>query len=900
MTTLDRLLDAARQGLSDTIVLHGDAGIGKTALIDYAVARADDFLVVSFTGLESEHDLGYAALHRLLTPVLHQIDRLPAPQREALNSALGLADGPPANPFLVGLGTISLAANAARARHRLLTVIDDAHWVDRESLEALAFWGRRLGADGIAVVFATRDSDGSRGVLDSFDTIRVKGLRTSDAMSLLELESAAGIDREVADRIIVETEGNPLALIELAHSTGNDRGGTTTHGPQPLPIGERLEEHFGRQVRALPVDAQMLLLLASADSSSSTAVVWRAASLLGVPARATERAESEGLITVGAEIRFRHPLVRSAVYRLARPADRRAVHRALADANADTNDDRYAWHLAAASFGPDEETAQLLERRAEDAVKKGRWSAAAALLSRAAELTPDPRRAATRYVAAASAATSATSPHQAMALLAHAGTDAGDDRERAHALRVEAAAHLLLDQCAAATELFLDSARLFADIDPIRSRRALLEAVEAAHLAGRLGSRRDHITDAIGVVTTSEPLSDSVGDIILHALAVYIVRGFTTAVPYLRFAVDEIQLERVSDADVVRWNVLAGRLARSLWDHQAHKQLLTRATQLARQRGELQWLATALQGLATDALWRGDFTAAESFLAQTSDILDAIGVYPLRANPALTEVRAWQGERDRNPETRRRQDGSHRSGRARRSQDERSHRTRSLPSRLPGSTPTPRSTPSPSSRMIPCCMETTSSTTWSKPPCAPTTMTWPGPPWPVSRNGPRQQAPDGPSACWPAAEHSSSPNTLTSTTPRPWRSSTTRASTMKSPAHTCCMANGSAERSAAAMPVTTSASPTTSSTPWAPPCSPNAATTNCRQPASTLGAAASRPPLISRREAHIADLAATGDTNAEIAAQLYISVNTVEYHLGKIFRKLNIKSRRELRRRLPR
>ena len=541
---LDRLLDAARQGLSGTLVLRGEAGVGKTALIDHVIGRAEDFLVVPFAGVESEHDLGYAALQRLLTPILHQIERLPPPQRDALNSALGLADGPPANPFLVGLGTISLAANAARARHRLLTVIDDAHWVDRESLEALAFWGRRIRVDGIALVFATREASGVSSPLDSFASVDVGGLALADATTLLEREFSTGLDRHVADRIVAETAGNPLAIIELARSMSDGELATSGSGPQPLPIGQRLEDHFSRRVRGLPADTQMLLLLAAADSSKSTALVWRAASLLGVQTRAAERAEAEGLLTISAAVTFRHPLIRSAVYRSARPADRRAAHRALADAGADDRDDRQVWHLAAAAFGPDEEIAALLERHAEDAVAKGRRSAAAALLSRAAELTPAAERAAARHVAAASAATEAASPHQALALLERADIDVVDSTLRAQALRIEGVARVLVGQPADATCLLLEAASLFAKAGAPLARRTLLEGLEAAHLAGRLTPQRVELTDAIALVNESTDATGTADDLMLRALAAYVQTGFSAAVPQVRLAVDGILLEQ--------------------------------------------------------------------------------------------------------------------------------------------------------------------------------------------------------------------------------------------------------------------------------------------------------------------------------------------------------------------
>ena len=249
---LDEVLESARRGLSRTLVVRGEPGIGKTALIDYAIGRANDFLVVRFTGIESESELGYAALHRLLTPVLHQVQRLPEPQRDAMSSALGLAAGPPSNPFLVGLGTMSIAANAARAANRLLCVIDDSQWVDRESLSALAFWGRRIHAEGIALVICDRDVSKTARLLEGFDVLEVSGLDDADGRELLGARSGAPVDAEVAKRIVAETGGNALALVELAKALSDDQLAGLVPLDAPLPLAHRLEEHFVRQVRALP------------------------------------------------------------------------------------------------------------------------------------------------------------------------------------------------------------------------------------------------------------------------------------------------------------------------------------------------------------------------------------------------------------------------------------------------------------------------------------------------------------------------------------------------------------------------------------------------------------------------------------------------------------------------
>ncbi len=346
------MLTAAREGLSRTLVIRGEAGIGKTALLDHAVTVADDFLVVRFTGIESEQALAYAALHRLLTPILHQIARLPEPQRDALNSALGLAAGPPADRFLVGLGVISLAANAAKARERLLCTIDDAQWIDRESLEALAFWGRRIHAEGIALIFSERVGSASPSPLDGFPILSIRGLTTEAARQLIAQQAGFPVDHETADAIVAKLEGNPLALLELSQRLTADQLSEAALTPRPLPLGQHLEEHFMGHVRALPIETQMLLLVVAADSTGDSDVIWKAASIVGVSPVAAEPAESARLLILDPPIRLRHPLIRSAIYGSARPADRRAVHRALAVTAEECSDrDRMAWHRAAATIG---------------------------------------------------------------------------------------------------------------------------------------------------------------------------------------------------------------------------------------------------------------------------------------------------------------------------------------------------------------------------------------------------------------------------------------------------------------------------------------------------------------------------------------------------------------------
>jgi DNA-binding CsgD family transcriptional regulator len=639
---VDRLLEGARQGLGGALVISGEAGIGKTALLDYAVAAAKGLGLVRFTGIEAERELSYAALQRLLTPVLHEIERLPPPQRAAINSALGLAAGPPPDRFLVGLGTISLAATAARAGKRLLYVIDDAQWVDCESLDALAFWGRRIGADGIALVFAVRGSE-STNLLPGLDIIELHGLTDDAALALLTSVAAVGVDPEVVSRLVAETGGNPLALIELTRDLTAAQLQAAVAMPQPLPLGRRLEEHFIRQVRSLPQDAQQLLLLVAADSSGDTALIAHAASHLGISLRAAEPAEAEGLLVLGAEVRFRHPLIRSAVYGGARSSDRRAVHRALADAtDGDAEPERRAWHLAAALIGPDQEVATLLEWCADRARRRGGYSAQAALLLRAAELTPDPHHAAANRVGAAAAALAANAPRQALTLIERAAPDLLDEHERAKAKRLEGTAWALMARSRTAAPILLSAGLALLEFDRAVGRRTLLEALEAAFLAGNLDDDMRDISRRAATASVSSPGEDTEVDLLLDALSHYVTVGFAGAAPELRAAVEAMRRHKMSDDALSRWSLILNGFTRALWDQEAHDELVTHVADVSRKRGELGLLVVALQSCATAETWAGQFSAADAYLAQADDLASA-AADSLNAKFMGLDVRGRQG-----------------------------------------------------------------------------------------------------------------------------------------------------------------------------------------------------------------------------------------------------------------
>jgi hypothetical protein len=425
---LDRLLEAARGGQGGVLVVYGEPGVGKTALLEYAGEAGREFRVVETVGVEGEMELPYAALQQLCSPILDLSERLPDPQRDALGVAFGLSAGAAPDPFLVGLAALGLLSEASEERP-LLCVVDDAQWLDRASARALAFVARRLLAEKIAFVFATRALGDA---LAGLPELRVEPLGRRDARTLLESVLPAPVDERVLDRIVVETRGNPLALLELPRGLTPTQLAGGFGLPVAVPLSASIEESFTRRLAGLPGDARRLLLVAAADPVGDTALVWRAARQLGIPESVVEAVEAEGLLELGARVVFRHPLVRSAVYRAAGLKERRAVHRALAEAtDPEIDPDRRAWHRAQAASMPDEDVAAELERSAGRAQARGGLAAVAAFLERAAALTPEPAHRAQRLLAAAGAKRDAGDLEAALELLEGAEAGELDELERA-------------------------------------------------------------------------------------------------------------------------------------------------------------------------------------------------------------------------------------------------------------------------------------------------------------------------------------------------------------------------------------------------------------------------------------------------------------------------------------
>ena len=477
ISALDQLLAGARDGHSGTLVLRGEPGVGKTALVEYAVSSAAGFRVARAMSVESEMELGFAALHQLCMPSLHLIDHLPLPQRNALGAAFGLSAGTVPERFLVGLAALSLLSAAAE-KEPLLCVVENAQWLDRESEQVLGFVARRLLAGRIVLLFANRErSEELAGLPD----LIVEGLGEEDARALLASVSKGPLDARVRDRIIAETRGNPLALLELPRGLPAADLAVRFALPTALPLAGRIEESFRHRLRELPAQTQRLLLIASADQTGEAAKVWQAAELLGIGEEAAVAAEEAGLVDIDAAVRVRHPFVRSAVYWQASRAQRRAVHRALAEAyDPEPDADRRAWHLAAAAAGPDERIAAELERSAGRAQERGRLTAAAAFLDRSAQLTPDPGRRVSRLLLAAAAHLEAGAHGRAQELLALSAWHLSDPVARAPGMRLEGVIRVADGRGGDMPSLLLAAAIALRDCDPRLAHETLMEALEAA------------------------------------------------------------------------------------------------------------------------------------------------------------------------------------------------------------------------------------------------------------------------------------------------------------------------------------------------------------------------------------------------------------------------------------
>jgi DNA-binding CsgD family transcriptional regulator len=636
---LGRLLEAARSGQSGALVVRGEPGVGKTALLENAIESAAGLSVARVAGVESEMELAFAALQHLCAPMLDRMERLPGPQRDALGAAFGLRTGNAPDRFLVGLAALSLLSEVSGDRP-LLRVIDDAHWLDRASAQALGFVARRLLAESVVLVVATREPGGEFAGLPE---LRVEGLGHDAARQLLGSVIAGPMDERVRERIIAETEGNPLALLELprALTPAELAGGFSVPGTPGL--SGRIEDSFRRRLEALPASTQRLLVIAAAEPTGDPVLMWRAAEWLGIGVAAAAAAEAGGLLTIGERVAFRHPLVRSAVYGAASPQERQAVHRALASATDPAADpDRRAWHRALATIESDEEVAFELERSAARAQARGGATAAAAFLERSAALTPGRARRAERALAAAQAKYQAGAFEAALGLLAAAEAGPLDELERARADLLRGQIAFASSRGSEAPPLLLKAARQLEQLDVRLARDTYLEALSAALFAGRLTSGGDLLEVAEAARKAPlPPLPPRATDRLLDGLAVLITEGYRPGVPMLKRAVSAFRGTDVSSEEGLRWLWHACHAAGLVWDYQNLDMLSACLVKLARDAGALQALPVALSTRALVHLFAGEFGEADSLAVQVESITKATrsSIAPYLA----LALAAWRG-----------------------------------------------------------------------------------------------------------------------------------------------------------------------------------------------------------------------------------------------------------------
>jgi DNA-binding CsgD family transcriptional regulator len=637
---LDRLLGAVCRGQSRVLVMRGEAGVGKTALLESAIRSAAGFRVMRAVGVESEMELAFATLQQLCAPMLERLDRLPAPQQDALGVAFGQRAGNPPDRFLVGLAVVSLLAEVAHEQP-LLCVVDDAQWLDRASAQALVFVARRMLAESVALVLVTREPSEA---LTGFPELVVEGLRNGDARALLGSSLRVPLDERVRERLVAETRGNPLALLELprAFTPAQLAGG---FGLLDVPgLSGRIEDSFRLRLAALAADTQQLLLVAAAEPVGDPVLVWRAAGRLGIGVQAA--AETDGLLVIGASVTFRHPLVRSSVYRAASPENRRVVHRALADAtDPEVDPDRRAWHLAQATQGFDEDVASELERSASRAQARGGLAATAAFLERASVLTPDPSRRARRALAAAQAKHQAGAFDAALRLIAIAESGPLDELQRARVELLRGQIAFALSRGSDAAPLMLKAAKRLEPLDHSLARETYAEALAAAMYAGRL-AKADRVLEVAEAARAAKragacPRPPRAADLLLDGQALLITEHLREATPMLKRALSAFGGDDLSNDEALRWLWLACVTAIHLWDEESWRVLADRYVQIARDAGALTVLPLALNHSAGWRVYAGDFHSAEALGAEAGEVSVAIG------NPDVSISRlflaGWRG-----------------------------------------------------------------------------------------------------------------------------------------------------------------------------------------------------------------------------------------------------------------
>jgi DNA-binding CsgD family transcriptional regulator len=639
---LDGLLAGACRGRSGVLVLRGEAGIGKTKLLEAVVSSATDWQVLRTVGVGSEAEFAFAALHQLCRPSLDLLGELPGPQRDALGAAFGLTATAPPERFLVGLATLSLLSAAASERP-VVCVVDDAQWLDRESAQTLAFVARRLLTDPIVMLFATRNDAGE---LAGLPDLVLSGLADEDADELLSSVVEGPLAPRVRSRVIEETRGNPLALLELPRGLTTADLAVGFGVPVEMPMSRRIEETFGRRIQQLPFDTRRLLVIAAADQVGQAATVWRAAAKLGIGADAVEAAEVAGLVNLDSLVRFRHPLVRSAVYRGASRQERQIAHRALADVSHPVIEpDRRAWHLAAATDEPDEGVADELERSAGRAHERGGLVAAATFLERSAELTPDLERRAVRRLLAAGAFLLSGMIDRARQTLELTAGQLADPVARAQAMRMEGALRFADGRGGDTPSQLFGAALTLREFDPRLASETMMEALEAAMWAAQLttGTTMGDVAEAVRPWFEANA-PDSTATFLLQGYSRRAIVGYPSPVEPWRQAVlagaDDVSGSTRLQLLGMLWNSTGDML-----DYQSHISVARERVRQARQEGALATLPIALVCLAWSELLGGRIEAAEALNAEATEIAQATGVpeFPGAHGIVRLGILGWRG-----------------------------------------------------------------------------------------------------------------------------------------------------------------------------------------------------------------------------------------------------------------
>jgi DNA-binding CsgD family transcriptional regulator len=621
--SLNQFVEAIRAGKSRALVITGEPGVGKTALLEYLAEQAAQCRILHATGVQSEMELAFAAVHQLCAPILDNAYRLPAPQRDALRTAFGLSSGAAPDKFLVGLAVLNLLSEVAEQRP-LVCVVDDEQWIDRASAQILGFVARRLMAESVGLVFATRIPSGD---LAGLPELAITGLIPADARALLETELTAPLDSRVRDVIVAETRGNPLALLELSRGVRPDQlAGGFGLLDAVLP-SEKVEESFRRRIEVLPEQTRRLLVVAAADPLGDPGLVWRAAERLGIGAEAATPANEAGVVQFGARVRFRHPLMRSVVYRSAALQERQSAHQALAEViDFEHDPDRRAWHRAHAAPGPDDEVAAELERFAGRARARGGVAAAAAFLEKAAMLTLDPVGRTDRALAAAAAKIEAGALDAAQEMLSIAEHGPPSDFQQARIDLIGAELAFVANRGSDAPSLLLKAARRLESIDVGLSRATYLQALTAGMFAGRLALGGGVLEVARAASAAPPPSGPTrVLDLFLDGLVAHYNEGYPAGLPVLRRAL-EVFGAGMSPDEELRWHWVAGVVARHVWDDDRWRFLVDRHIELAREVGALTELPLALSSGAFKLAFAGELTAARALLQELQAATEATGV----------------------------------------------------------------------------------------------------------------------------------------------------------------------------------------------------------------------------------------------------------------------------------